>query len=117
MWMLVWYSLSIIGIGGLFAGAVIGSLQRRRELFLFAFPYAVSQCYMTVVSQFEGQLPGRASLVPAWIFVSVQIALIGYIAYRARRARLAVLALTASSLSYTWFAYFVGMMAFSDTWL
>jgi len=72
---------------------------------------------MTIARWFHGQLAGDASLVPACIFISVQTALIGYVGYRARRTRLATLALMVFSLSHTWFAYFVGQMAFTDTWL
>jgi hypothetical protein len=53
----------------------------------------------------------------ACIFTFLQIALIGYVVYGLRGARLATLALTVFSLSYVWFAYFIGQMAWTDTWL
>jgi hypothetical protein len=92
-------------------------VQRRRELFLFFFPFIASECYVAVTWFFHGQLPGNASLLPICIFTFLQIALIAYLVYRLRQARLATLALTVFSLSYAWFAYFFGQMAWTNTFL
>jgi hypothetical protein len=40
-----------------------------------------------------------------------------YLVYRSRQTRVASLALAAFSLTYAFFAWFVGGMAFADDWL
>jgi hypothetical protein len=77
---------------------------------------------VSAISQLPGGFAGnsvadRSSGIPFWIFILLQIALIGYAAFAVRRARLAALALTVFSASYALFALFVGGMAFSNTWL
>ena len=106
-----------IGALGLIAGCVIGILQQRRELLLFFSPFIASQCYVTLALFFDGRFPGDASLLPLCMFIFPQIALIAYIAHKLKGARLATLGLTVFSLSYTWLAYLVGQMAWTDTWL
>ena len=109
--------IPFIGTLGLVAGLVMGIAQRRRPLFLFFFPFVVSECYVAIATWFHGRLPGNTSLVLICMFTFLQLALIGYVAYRVRGARFAALALTVFSLSYAWFAYFFGQMAWTDTWL
>ena len=106
-----------VGILGLIAGGLVGIFQRRRALFLFVFPFAVSECYVAIAGSFRGQLRGNASLVPSCVFIFVQLVLIGYFVYKSRQSRLGSFAFTIFSVSYALFALFVGGMAFADSWL
>jgi hypothetical protein len=78
-------SLSVIpfiGALGLIAGTVLGIVQRSRTLFLFFFPFLVSECYVAIAALFQGQVHGQALLVSFCIFTFVQIVLIGYVVFR-----------------------------------
>lgn len=109
--------IPLVGVFRLVLGVVIGIVERRRTLWLFVFPFVVSECYVGIAAMFHGRLSGEATLVPICIFAFLQIALAGYVVYRLRRAGLAMWALTVFSLSYAYFAYFCAQMAWTDTYL
>lgn len=56
-------------------------------------------------------------MLPSGIFLFLQLALIGYFVYKARRVPLPALAFTVFLLSYAFFAWLIGEMAFTDRWL
>ena len=95
----------------------MGLIERRRSLFLFCFPFVLSEYYVVIASAFHGRLSGVATVVPAGIFGVMQIVLIAYLAYRLRGFGLPAWALTVFSVSYACFAYFAGQMAWTDTFL
>jgi len=95
----------------------MGIIERSRALFLFFLPFVVSEYYVAIAGFFHGRLSAQATVLPVCIFAFVQIALIAYIAYRLRAAKLAGWSLTVFSLSYAAFAYFIGQMAWTDTFL
>lgn len=109
--------IPFIGLVCLLAGAVAGIVERRRALWFFSFPFIVSECYVAIAGFYHGRLSGDATLAPICMFGFLQIALIAYLAYRLRSAGLAVWPLTVFSLSYAFFAYFVGQMLWTDTYL
>ena len=110
-------STPFIATLALSAGAVTGIIQRRRTLFLFLFPFVVSELFVAIAGWLRGQLRGNASLLPFYVFTVVQVALTAYLLYRVRGARFATLALTVFSASYAFWALFAGGMAFADDWL
>ncbi len=109
--------IPFLGTLGLIVGTTMAIVQRSRALFLFFFPFVVSECYVAIAGSFRGQVHGQLLLVPLWIFIFVQMALVGYLVFRVRQIRLATLAFTAFSLSYAYIAWLVGQMAFTDTWV
>ncbi|HZT35269.1 MAG TPA: hypothetical protein VFA15_05075 [Nitrososphaera sp.] len=109
--------IPFIGLVCLLVGVVMGIIERRRTLWLFLIPFIASECYVGIAALFHGHLSAHATLVPACIFAFVQIVLIAYLVYRLRGADPAVWALAVFSLSYAASAYFVGQMAWTDTFV
>ena len=109
--------IPFLGTVGLVAGGLSALVQRRRALLLFAFPFLLSEAYVFVAGRFEGQFRGSASLLPEWLFLITQAALIAHLVYKSRQTWLTSLALAVFSLSYALFALFIGGMAFAEDWL
>ena len=91
--------IPFIGTLGLIAGLVIGTLQRKRELFLFFLPFVASECYCSIALFFHGQLHGNATVAPVCLFAFLEFLLIAYVAYKCRRASISTVVLTVFSLS------------------
>jgi hypothetical protein len=109
--------IPLLGIVGLVIGIVVGCVQRKRVLFLFVFPFLLSEVFLTVGGLLRGQFLGTTWQTPSVIFAITQISAIVFVAYRGRKALVADFSLALFSLTYALFAWFIAGMSLSDTWL
>ena len=107
----------LIGTLALIAGVAIGAVKRAGSLLFFLFSPRISEFYVTIAGAMRGQVRGNAGLVPSWIFVGIQAVLIVLLIYKSKGIRWAAYSLSLFCASYAFYAWFVGGMAFADSWI
>ena len=124
-----WYFMTIIapfgagvltaipasGIVTLVAGVILAIMRRERFVLFALLPVAAAHLYVTVAGFFRGQLPDSSFLFSGLMLV--ELLFVGALILYARHSKLAAALLGWFCLTYSFFAAFIGAMAFSDTWL
>ena len=110
--------IPFMGSLALAVGAGIGIVQRGRSSIYFLISPFLSECYVAVAGAMRGQLGGNSGWVPTSVFAVIQAAfLVWLLIFRLKGGRIAASALALFCASYALFAWFVGAMAFADSWL
>jgi hypothetical protein len=74
--------IPFLGMLSLLAGSIIGISQRRLQLLLFLVSIAASETFVAIAGMLRGQMRGRASYAPFWLFLGLQVFLLSVLIHR-----------------------------------
>jgi hypothetical protein len=98
-------------------GTIIGLFKRERRLLLYLIPFLLSHLLVAVSWSFWGQVSHGVSSWPLYVFVGLQIILVGFIIFVTREAWQASLPLAFFSITYSLAASFIAGMVLTNVWL